>query len=298
VTGILSDYLFNTTLFKAHGMGNDFVVYFDLDNETEAVLDSETGAQIISNICQPGFGISADGLIRIGFKEHQGRKYHFMDYYNADGSQAKMCGNGVRVTARLIEKTLSDETSQVILDDKQLQILTRSGLKYISKYDDDHYQVDMGTFKMKQDKDGLYVDLGNKHFVQEVDKNSTLTLENFFGDKLSSFKKGINYEFVHIAHSRNKINMRVYENGVGETTSCGTGICAAAIYAYTKYKSTQQADYWHVEVPGGVAFVDIKEVETQQHVFLTGPAEVVAQFNLEGDFYKSIKRIEEQFANE
>lgn len=277
---------------KGHGTGNDFVLI--LDPEGEISLSPKQ----IAKICNRQFGIGADGLIRvIKSQAHaDGQKIlseepnatWFMDYYNADGSAAEMCGNGSRVFAKfLIERAL------VSLDDGQtLSIGTRAGVRDLQK-NLSGFAVDLGRWKFEGpealvEAGGLGVprpaigfNIGNPHYVVALASHAELT--NLELTKAPSIEPkpelGANVEFVVPADPLIKdgvghISMRVHERGVGETLSCGTGIAAAALA--TRHWAGQNApNIWQVTVPGGTLGVRIFATEEGEHVGLSGPAELV-----------------------
>jgi len=276
---------------KGQGTGNDFVVILDLDGSLEI-----TPAQV-AKICDRHFGVGADGLIRVvpshliaegvaALKEEPSA-YWFMDYRNADGSIAEMCGNGVRVFARyLTEKGHVDfHESQV------LHIGTRAGVRDIQK-NKAGFAVDMGRWKPDTSEvlvsaKGLDVarpsqgiNVGNPHLVVALASNEELaSLDLSVAPVMEpSPESGANIEFVvpadpMITNGVGKISMRVFERGVGETLSCGTGIVAAAL-ATRLWAGSEAPNQWSVEVPGGTLGVRMFATEEGEHVGLSGPAEL------------------------
>jgi diaminopimelate epimerase len=273
------------------------------------ILDAEgklelSGAQIAA-ICDRHFGVGADGLIRVVKSENiaAGKKIlseepgavWFMDYYNSDGSVAEMCGNGTRVFARyLTEKGLVQ-----LADGETLSIGTRAGVKDLQR-NQAGFAVDIGRWKLDGGeplvnagglsvaRPGLGINVGNPHVVVALAEPNELAelklgvqpnLEPAPGD-------GANIEFVVPSEPMIKdgvgyISMRVFERGVGETLSCGTGICAAALA--TRYWAGAGApNIWQVTVPGGTLGVRMFATEDGEHVGLSGAAELVydGQLNL------------------
>lgn len=289
---------------KAHGTGNDFVVVIDPD--AKLLLSDET----VKRVCDRHQGIGADGFIRVARSEHmdEGHKLverepqaqWFMDYRNADGSIAQMCGNGVRAFVHvLVSNDLID-----LPQDAVVSIGTRAGVKTVARTAHG-YAVDMGPWGfidgdtarsrgsdavvtgagLRVPRPAVSITMGNPHTVvalAEDEKLDALQLHQAPTVRPAP-PEGTNVEFVvptdeHHASPDGigRIRMRVHERGVGETQSCGTGACAAA--AATRFWAGEQApDEWIVEVPGGVVSATFVESEQGlEHVVLAGPAAIVA----------------------
>ena len=277
---------------KGQGTGNDFVLVLDAEGE----LSLSTSQ--IARICDRHFGVGADGLIRViksanleagaASLAEEPRAEWFMDYYNADGSTAEMCGNGVRVFARyLTEKGL------VSLDDGQtLAVGTRSGVKDLTR-NRAGFAVDLGRWRLTEtdvlvsaknlhtSRPSQGINVGNPHLVvvlASLDELAALDL-SVAPDLHPAQPAGANVEFVvpadqMIHEGVGSINMRVHERGSGETLSCGTGIVAAALA--TRHWAGQGApNTWQVTVPGGTLGVRMFATEDGEHVGLSGAAELV-----------------------
>jgi diaminopimelate epimerase len=281
----------NTIRFtKGQGTGNDFVLV--LDPAGELNLD----AKQISALCDRNFGIGADGFIRVIKSESlpEGaaslaevpEAIWFMDYYNADGSIAEMCGNGVRVFARfLTEKGLVD-----LAEGETLSVGTRAGVKDLQR-NMAGFAVDMGRWKLESDevlvqadnlevsRPGQGINMGNPHVVVALAHKSELDgLQLLDAPILNpTAPNGANVEFVvpeDVKNGVGYISMRVFERGVGETLSCGTGICAAAL-ATRHWAGVGAPNTWQVTVPGGTLGVRMFPTEDGEHVGLSGAAELV-----------------------
>jgi diaminopimelate epimerase len=206
-----------------------------------------------------------------------------MDYRNADGSIAEMCGNGVRVFARyLLEHGLAAGPS--------FAVATRSGIRRVRAEPDGQITVDMGPVTVLGPgraviggviRDGLRVSVGNPHLACLVDD----ALDKFDlaappGLDPADFPDGGNVELLRRT-GPDAISMRVHERGSGETRSCGTGAVAAAAAAAATSSATKTAPrQWHVTVPGGELLVTL-EAGTS---WLTGPAVIVAEGELDPDW--------------
>ena len=210
---------------KMHGLGNDFVV---IDNMNGRIF---LKPQEVVFLCDRHKGVGADGVILVEKKEDVDC---FMNYINADGSLAQMCGNGVRCTAKFLKDNFSKEK-------KDFNIATRSGNKHITYFEDETFGVNMGKAsfesndfpKHKINLCGLdldFVSVGNPFAISMVDNFEENKIE-VLGPMIENdknFPNRINLELVK-EKSTNEFTVRVWERGCGETLACGTGACA--IYA-------------------------------------------------------------------
>lgn len=292
-------------VYKAHATGNDFVVYLDEDGTHEPTADE------VRFLCDRHFGIGGDGLIRLAHpqavsdvNERQiadcaaGDADWFMDYRNADGSLAEMCGNGTRaITLFAQRQSIADQPGG-----KPFHLGTRAGVKILTSLGDvpglgkDVFQVEMGAWK-RGDVDGYevtipgtsgsargtFVDMGNPHVVAVLE-DAFASLPNV--EDLDLVTKPVvapeipsdqNVEFVRIdeqseGDDAGEATMRVNERGCGETLSCGTGLCATAITLRAK----TGIDHWTITVRGGTLRVDV----TDEDVKLTGSATIVGKIEL------------------
>ena len=254
-----------------HGTHNDFVLVFDPENKILFTPEQ------IKKICDRKVGIGSDGFIKIIKVDGA----WFMDYSNSDGSVAEMCGNGIRVMARY----LTDRGYQA---SGIYAINTRDGRKFLSVPDEGDISVNMGkvtqingevsVIQNSKTFVGLNIDVGNPHAVVFTDDLETV------GDLKKSpavlpedaYPEGVNIEFVEIVDN-GEIRMRVFERGVGETQSCGTGTCAVALAATIKSKKTLPIK-WVINPPGGRLVV---EIDGHSNATLTGPAVLVKDVELD-----------------
>lgn len=283
---------------KGHGTGNDFILVLDQHGQMDL------SEQQVAKMCDRHFGIGADGLIRVTptakspevahLLEEESEAKWFMDYRNADGSKAEMCGNGIRVFAKyLLDNSLAELNSG-----STLPIATRAGIKDVTATVGG-FAVDLGLFRVGGDdvlvrarglsvaRPGLEVNVGNPHVVVALaDEEELENLELSRAPILEPEPEaGANVEFVVLDEPLIKegvagISMRVHERGVGETLSCGTGIAAAAI-AIRHYAGGEQ-NYWKVRVPGGQVAVRMFPTESGEHVSISGPAELTFTGSWEG----------------
>ncbi len=277
---------------KGHGTGNDFVLFADPDGEIDL-----SAAQIAA-ICDRHFGVGADGVLRAVrsrsipegaavLAEDPAAEW-FMDYHNADGSVAEMCGNGIRVFSRfLVDNGLAE-----LEPGGTLPVGTRNGVRDVQR-NASGYQADLGRWELAGGeplvrarelpvaRPGLGISVGNPHVVVALASDEELD-----GTDLSYIPviepepaDGANVEFVVAAEPLVKdgvghIRMRVHERGSGETLSCGTGAVAAAL-AIRHWAGAGAPNHWRVDVPGGTLGVRMFPAEDGEHVSLSGPAELV-----------------------
>ena len=241
--------------WKGHGTENDFVLLPDLDDELDLT------PELVGRLCDRRAGIGGDGVLRV--VRHAGAEAEFfMDYRNADGSIAEMCGNGVRVYARYL-------VDQGLAQPGHLALATRGGVKHV-EVDPDCVVVDMGAARVGEPElvDGVpatAVDMGNPHAVLPVQSVAALGV-------LDPDRKDLNVEYVEQLGPTH-LRMRVHERGVGETRSCGTGACAVVV-AHSLQVSAPRGVPYEVDVPGGRLVVTWRE---DGHVLLAGPAVLVAE---------------------
>jgi diaminopimelate epimerase len=263
---------------KGHGTRNDFVILPDHDGRCDVTPG------MVQVLCDRRGGIGGDGLLRVAPTEsvsevadQADKARWFMDYRNADGSVAEMCGNGVRVFARYLVMTGLEDAGTIA-------VATRGGVKIVEVPVAGDIAVDMGVPELldlgeltvsagERSWTGIGISMGNPHVVVPVADlaDAGPLLERPRVDPPGAFPDGVNYEFV-LGRGPRRIAMRVHERGVGETPSCGTGICAAAAAA-AQWWSPPRPFAYDVDVPGGRLRV---AEQADGSVVLSGPAEIVA----------------------
>lgn len=277
---------------KGHGTGNDFVLVADPEGRRPL------SAVQVAWLCDRRTGVGADGLIRAvrcralpegaAVLAEEPAAEWFMDYRNADGSVAEMCGNGIRVFVHFLiaEGLLVPERGDTIA------IGTRAGVRDVLP-GANGYTVDLGRWaidrterlvrarELRVARPGVGITLGNPHVAVAVadaaelagiDLGAAPTIE-------PGLPGGANVEFIApeeplIVEGVARIRMRVHERGSGETRSCGTGAAAAAL-AFRHWGGPDAPNSWRVEVPGGRLSVRMFPTEEGEHVSLSGPAELV-----------------------
>ena len=272
---------------KMQGLGNDYVyidaIYQNINQESSSL------AQFVSN---RNFGVGSDGLILICKSEVADFK---MRMFNSDGSEAEMCGNGIRCVGKFVyDKGLTDKT--------EVSIETLAGIKVLQLNVKDGkvetVRVDMGEPILEPDKIPVIstenpvtnlkaiaegkdftftcVSMGNPHAITIVEDVQNFDV-NKYGKVLEidkQFPKRINVEFAQIVDDEN-IKMRVWERGAGETLACGTGACATAVACYLNGYTKRNVT---IELLGGKLFIEWNK--ENNHVYMTGPAVTVFEGEL------------------
>jgi len=253
-----------------HGTHNDFVILFDPDDQLLIT------APQVAAMCNRESGVGGDGMIRIIKSDGK----WFMDYRNADGSIAEMCGNGIRVMARYLVAKGHQREGIFAID-------TRAGIKHLRVPAEDDISVNMGkVYDEAEDVEasangitysGFNINVGNPHavvFIDDLSKLGSLDLAPIV-TPADSYPEGVNVEFVEILPGQ-EAKMRVHERGSGETQSCGTGTCAVALAA-TKKIGGSLPSRWVIYPPGGRLVVDI---DGHSNATLTGPAVLLDDYDV------------------
>lgn len=304
------DALRGVTFTKAHATGNDFVMLADPEGVREIT------PEVVQALCDRHQGIGGDGLIRAVPARHAAEAQEmvaadeslaarldtdpelwFMDYWNADGTVAEMCGNGVRAFAHfLVSERLAD-----LGDGDELPLVTRAGARTVRRVPEG-YAIGMGIWSfldpelasanasdslviahgLTDPRPALSISLGNPHTVVALSEEHMLEdLDLNQAPQVDPVPPhGTNVEFVVpadplVTEGQGRVRMRVHERGVGETLSCGTGACAAAA-AVRVWAAEDGVDTWTVEVPGGEVRVRfLARADGAEDVELSGPAENV-----------------------
>ncbi len=272
---------------KMHGLGNDYVY---MDAISQKIEDESNLARFVSN---RNFGIGSDGLILICKSEIADFK---MRMFNSDGSEAEMCGNGIRCVGKFVyDKGLTNKTT--------VKIETLAGIKTlelnIKNNKVETVKVDMGepiltpkeipviannapvtNLKIKaQDKEFTFtcISMGNPHAITIVDNVKDFDVEKY-GKEIEIdpiFPKKTNVEFIQIIDDKN-VKMRVWERGAGETLACGTGACATLVACCLNGHTKREAT---IELLGGNLYIQWNEKDN--HIYMTGPAVTVFEGELQ-----------------
>ena len=274
---------------KMEGIGNDYVY---INTFEQKVLNP---SELSKKISDRHFGVGSDGLILIGSSDIADFK---MSIYNSDGSQAEMCGNGIRCVAKYVyDKGLTDKTEitiETLAGVKKVDVIIESDKVSLVK-------VDMGEPILKADKipvinytvekslngetfvktkvneyDFTTVSMGNPHavsFVESLDFDISKigpTIENN-----SNFPNKVNVEFIQVIN-RNEIKMRVWERGAGETLACGTGASSSVVASYLNGYTERKV---LVNLLGGN--LEIEWNKDDNHIYMTGPAREVFEVEID-----------------
>ena len=261
---------------KMHGAGNDYIyvntILYDVPNPEQAAIAWSDRHK----------GIGSDGLVLIG-KSPVPEADFTMRIFNADGSEALMCGNASRCIGKyLYERAQTTQT--------QIRLLTKSGIKTLSLHVSngvvESVTVNMGEPRLEDISQfvasrsfdiGTFVSMGNPHYVIFTDDIDQV---GDTGRKLEyhlAFPQRCNIEFAHIEED-GTIRTRVWERGSGITMACGTGACATAVAACVTGRASRQS---RIVMDGGT--LDIEWRESDNNVYMTGPAEFVFDGEIECD---------------
>lgn len=288
---------------KGHGTQNDFVVLPDPEVRLELTADR------VAALCDRHRGLGADGVLRVAragrllaagvlgtLPEGVGPDDWFMDYRNADGSVAEMCGNGVRVFAHYL-------VARGLAGGRRFVVGSRAGARPVVVHSADEMRgevtVDMGRVRLLGESaatlagaeyPGLGIDVGNPHLAcvdggLSAETLGKLDLSAPPGYDPGLFPRGVNVEILTGLDADGAVDMRVYERGVGETRSCGTGTVAAAAAALAAAGFDLATDTGEVtvRVPGGQVRVGMSAGAAQ----LRGPSELVATGRLTADWWNA-----------
>ena len=286
---------------KGHGTQNDFVVLPDPQVRLDLTADR------IAALCDRQRGLGADGVLRVAktgalveagvltaLPEGVGAEDWFMDYRNADGSIAEMCGNGVRVFAHYLAASGLESRTEFVVG-------SRAGARPVVVHAagpvEGEVTVDMGVVRELGPStatlggwalSGIGIDVGNPHLAcvdpgLTADALAKLDLAVSPGFDPDLFPHGVNVEILTALGPDNAVDMRVYERGVGETRSCGTGTVAAAAAALTAagVSVSTGSGAVTVRVPGGEVRVTVDRGRAQ----LRGPSVLVATGTLSRDWW-------------
>jgi diaminopimelate epimerase len=278
---------------KGHGTENDFVIVPDPDNTID--LPAATAAAL----CDRRAGIGGDGLLHVvrsaahpEARSMAAEAEWFMDYRNGDGSIAEMCGNGVRVFARYLQRA-----GHVAEGD--LAVATRAGVKTVHLSKEGDITVGMGRAILPEGDvtvtvgdrtwPARNVNMGNPHavaFVEDLDHAGHLHTPPPFSPP-SAYPDGVNVEFV-VDRGLHHVALRVHERGSGETRSCGTGACAVAVAAARRDGAdpavTGTPATYTVDVPGGRLVITERP---DGEIEMTGPAVIVAEGEIDTEWLEN-----------
>lgn len=267
-------------LSKHHGLGNDFLVVLDERNERALAVDGDLAIRV----CDRRRGIGADGLIHGAAPDDAQRADGVdvvMHLFNSDGSRAEMSGNGIRCLAQAVATSRN-------VDHATLQVSTDAGVRTLqvrptTDLDTAQVTADMGAAtggprvpdpvaEALNVRFGT-VSMGNPHLVVLVDDPAAVDLSTEGAWLEQQFADGINVEYIASGHTRDRLDLRVWERGAGITQACGTGACAAA---HEAHRWDLVDTHVRVSMPGGEAEIDL----TGDGITLAGPVSFVGDIFL------------------
>lgn len=267
--------------WKMHGLGNDYII---IDNRYGKISEEEISASA-KKICERRFSVGADGLLLLYDSSVADAK---MRIFNSDGSEAEMCGNGIRCFAKYcyendivrkrelkIETLAGIKRTWLIMENEKVKgakvdmgkpILERSRIPMLGQGTCINEDLEVGKERFRV----TCLSVGNPHCVIFVDDVKNFPVQKI-GPKIENqtlFPKRTNVEFVQVLN-KDELRVRVWERGCGETFACGTGACASAVAGNLLKKVNKKST---VHLLGG----DL-EIEYLENIFMTGPAEKVFQ---------------------
>ena len=280
---------------KMEGLGNDYV-YIDCFKKQD-IKNKQDLAKFVSN---RHFGVGSDGLILI--KESQIADFK-MQMFNSDGTEAEMCGNGIRCVGKFVyDKGLTTKTAltiETLAGIKKLKLNVTNGKvstvkvdmgepifepdkipakdvkKFISKEGKEFYKVNINI--NNELKELTCISVGNPHAIEFINSTDELEIKEYgpIIEKDVHFPKKVNVEFIEIVNKK-YIKMRVWERGSGETLACGTGACASVVASILNGYTDREVI---VELLGGK--LEIEWNKEDNHIYMTGPAKLVFEGELE-----------------
>ncbi|MCD7750266.1 MAG: diaminopimelate epimerase [Lachnospiraceae bacterium] len=268
---------------KMHGCGNDYVYI----NGSRFIIPADEKPDFVRKVSDRHFGVGSDGVIFINPSKNADFE---MEMWNADGTRAEMCGNGIRCVAKYVyDKRLTDRIHLLIESMGQVKSLTLvvtdgqvrgvcvdMGAPVLRAADipvryDREPVVGMPLTVLGKEYLATCVSMGNPHAVIFVDDVESLDLEKVgpYFENHEAFPNRVNTEFVKVIDAHT-VQMRVWERGTGETLACGTGSCATAVACVLNGLTNQEVT---VKIRGG----ELKICYDQQadRVYMTGPAQTV-----------------------
>jgi len=242
---------------KYHGAGNDFII---IDNRTGHFIAEK---ELIKNLCHRQFGIGADGLMLL---EEEPNADFCMRYFNSDGSESTMCGNGGRCITLFAQNLgiIKDQTRFIGIDGEHTAIIKSDNSVRIKM---------MNVQNVSQEDNCYFLDTGSPHCVRFVDNVGSINVDSegcIMRNKYQPHLGGVNVNFVEMFEEG--LRIRTYERGVeGETLACGTGSVAAAIAANIKFDKSRQI--FKIFARGGNLSVSFEKSENDQfyNIWLEGP---------------------------
>lgn len=267
---------------KMHGLGNDYVYMNAIDQEIN------NRSELAKYVSDRHFGIGSDGLILICPSDKADFR---MQMFNSDGSEAEMCGNGIRCVGKFVyDNGLTDKTvvsvetlagikilNLNVVDGKVETVRVDMGepileAEEIPVVSDEHPVKNLMLKAVDREFRFTCVSMGNPHAITFIDDDLKEFDVEKYGSVLevdSAFPKKANIEFVNVINNKT-LKMRVWERGAGETMACGTGACGVAVAAFLNEYTQREVE---IELLGGK--LNIEWNKEDNHIYMTGPATTV-----------------------
>ncbi len=254
--------------YKYQGTGNDFVILDNRENKYDGL-----SANQVKHICNRRFGIGADGLILLNNKKYLDFE---MIYYNADGNESSMCGNGGRCLVKFASQQGIHKNTYyfIAIDGKHEAEIDMHGMVRLKMQD---------VYNVEYHSGHMIINTGSPHFVKFANNVKDIDVNETGGEIRHSKqfeKEGINVNFVETI-DEDGIFVRTYERGVeDETLSCGTGVTASALMSAHNENGFNRVE---VKTPGGNLSVEFEKIDDQhfENIWLCGPAELVYKGEIE-----------------
>jgi len=276
------------TFSKMHGLGNDYIV---IDESENVIITEEKKPEIVEEICRRGFSVGADGVIFVSPSSTENADIRFR-IFNSDGSEAEMCGNGIRCFAKYVYENEIIHSDEMLIETlggiKEVDLDVEGGEVIASTVDMGVATFNTQDIPMISDKEEFLdseitvagkpikmtaVNVGNPHAVIFSDNLDNIDL-NVIGPLIENhqaFPQKTNVHFVNIIN-RNEIEMLTWERGAGFTLACGTGATACVIAGYKLGKLDEEVE---VHLPGGELLIVVYEMGEEIRLFMEGEAVLV-----------------------
>ena len=276
------------TFSKMHGLGNDYIVF---DESEKIFIPEEKKPEFVEEICRRGFSVGADGVIFVAPPSTENADIRFR-IFNSDGSEAEMCGNGIRCFAKYVYENEIVKSDEILVETKggikEVDLDVEGGEVIASTVDMGFASFKTAEIPMESNKEEFLdselivdgkpykvtaVNIGNPHAVIFTENIEDIEL-NKIGPLIENhpaFPQKTNVHFVNIIN-RNEIEMITWERGAGFTFACGTGATSSVIAGYKLGKLDEEVE---VHLPGGELLIIVYELGEEVRIFMEGEAVLV-----------------------
>ena len=276
------------TFSKMHGLGNDYIVF---DESEKIFIPEEKKPEFVEEVCRRGFSVGADGVIFVAPPSTENADIRFR-IFNSDGSEAEMCGNGIRCFAKYVYENEIVKSDEILVETKggikEVDLDVEGGEVIASTVDMGFASFKTAEIPMESNKEEFLdselivdgkpykvtaVNIGNPHAVIFTENIEDIEL-NKIGPLIENhpaFPQKTNVHFVNIIN-RNEIEMITWERGAGFTFACGTGATSSVIAGYKLGKLDEEVE---VHLPGGELLIIVYELGEEVRIFMEGEAVLV-----------------------